>query len=110
MHTHLMSLYKKITAVIILILFSFVLLTPTVNALNYDPKLRKSVIKPNGDGDPWDVPKVAEIEPDNNRFSRILNYSIFGFTSYFYFKFGWDFDILEFSGRQTPSSAPIGSK
>ncbi len=108
MHTHLMSLYKKITAVIILILFSFVLLTPTVNALNYDPKLRKTIIKPNGDGDPWEVERIND--PPTYFYSSIIYYFNLFIIKTLEKPHIINIEKEQYSGRQTPSSAPIGSK
>ena len=85
MHTHLMSMYKKITAVIVLILFSFILLAPTADALSYDPKKRRSIISPDeGDTDPWNELEVYDPPPPPDDEKDDITFELFIFSGKFY--------------------------
>lgn len=62
MNNTISEILKKLTICTMVLIFSFILLAPTADALNYDPRKNppKYTILPSGDDDPFGVDKVNE--------------------------------------------------
>ena len=107
MNKKISEFLKKLTISILLLIFSFVLLTPTANALNYDPKLRKSIIVPIGDGDPWDEMDVIEPPPGDNTEYELFTYkedvNIFIITLNSIFRWNFNFFYNDISKEKVTS-------
>ena len=107
MNKKISEFLKKLNISILLLIFSFVLLTPTANALNYDPKLRKSVIKPNGDTNPWEEQDVIEPPPGDNTEYELFTYkedvNIFIITLNSFFRWNFNFFYTDISKEKVTS-------
>ena len=82
MNNRISEILKKLTICMMVLVFSFILLAPTANALRYDPDRYRII----GDGDPWNELEIYKPPPPDD-FDILTMLTIFILKKYDYFQY-----------------------
>ena len=101
MNNKISEILKKLTICTMVLVFSFILFSPAINALGLDPnnpwnQHNPGSNTPSGDIDPWEEFEIYDPPPDdNNRYLSFFSDVKIGITIFLYFKLGWNVSNLQ---------------